>query len=124
MAPSAMPTSTNTVRANGTGTVRGRPAMAATATATTEPEINPAGMPVELTAMPPAAPIARASAVRRTRVRSNGTGLGFIATVGPPDRFGVLAMTFRPLIRPLIQSTGPPLGLGGPVHYNDRREER
>ena len=45
-APSRIPTSTKHSRAIGTGIFMGRPASAATATASIEPETNPPGKPI------------------------------------------------------------------------------
>jgi hypothetical protein len=50
-----MPISTKQTRASVSGTKTGLPASAATATASTEPEISPAGKPTAVKASPPAA---------------------------------------------------------------------
>ena len=54
-----MPISTKQTRAIGDGTRIGRPASAAIATASTEPETRPAGIPSLAKAMPPAAAISK-----------------------------------------------------------------
>src|SRR5262245_12977708 len=72
-APSEMPTSTEIARDNATGTVTGRPASAATATASSEPMTRPAGKPSHPNTMPPTAAIDSVSAVR------NSTSLAGVA---------------------------------------------
>src|SRR5689334_19797356 len=63
--PKVMPMHTNTTRASGTGIATGLPAMAAAPTATTEPEISPAGTPSRSNTTPPT--VAKISASRRRR---------------------------------------------------------
>src|SRR6185436_4891823 len=75
-APSEMPTSTEIVRDNATGTVTGRPASAATATASSEPMTRPAGKPSHASTTPPNAAIDSVSAVR------NSTSLAGLADGG------------------------------------------
>ena len=71
MAPSRMPISTRHTRVTGAGTCIGRPASAAMETASTEPEMMPAGIPSMAKLTPPAAAIASVSAVCN---RSRGEG--------------------------------------------------
>ena len=59
-----MPTSTEITRDSGAGTISGRPASAAAATDSSEPEIRPAGKPISVNTAPPAAAISSVSAVR------------------------------------------------------------
>src|SRR5690349_16640296 len=63
------------MRASGSGTRIGRPSKAAVATATTEPDTNPAGKPSNVNVRPPASAIASVSAVS-IRMRRNA---GFMA---------------------------------------------
>src|SRR5271165_6962234 len=70
-APSCMPITTKQTRASGAGTLTGRRSNAAAATASTDPQINPAGKPTSVNATPPASAMASVSAVS-TSVRRAG----------------------------------------------------
>jgi hypothetical protein len=79
-----MPTSTKQIRASASGTCMGRPASAATATASIEPATSPAGKPISAKASPPAAAISRVSAAGRdARSGDKDGGIG-----GPEFRAG------------------------------------
>ena len=74
-APSRMPITTKQTRASGAGTLTGRRSNAAAATASTDPQINPAGKPTRVNATPPASAMTSVSAVARS-VRGVGMGGG------------------------------------------------
>ena len=77
IAPSRMPIIRKQRRATGSGTFIGRPIRAAIATASTEPETSPAGMPRKTKATPPAAATSRVSAVAsRSRRGEMAAGIG------------------------------------------------
>jgi hypothetical protein len=85
-APREIPTSTEITRDSGAGTVIGRPASAATATASNEPMTNPAGRPRKARMLPPAAPTANVSAVRSSVCFDERVG-GVIAAINAAPRF-------------------------------------
>jgi hypothetical protein len=61
-APSRIPISTKHTRASGIGIFIGRPASAATAVASMEPDTRPAGTPIHIKPSPPTAAISSVSA--------------------------------------------------------------
>ena len=70
-------------RASGSGTLIGRPISAAIATASTEPDTRPAGMPRSTNAMPPSAANSMVSTVASSSRR--GERAADIDRFGGPD---------------------------------------
>ena len=87
-APSSMPISTKQIRASHSGTRVGRRNRAAVATASTEPETRPAGTPISVKVIPPAAAIASVSTTGRMswRVGSSGSIGAVIHAASVPRR--------------------------------------
>jgi len=77
-APSSMPISMKHRRASHSGILVGRPASAAHATASTDPETSPAGTPIRLKPTPPAPATASVSATCRNSWRLGGRGSIFV----------------------------------------------
>ena len=93
-APSEMPTSTEMTRDNGAGTISGRPASAAAATDSSDPEISPAGKPIHVNRAPPTAAISSVSAVRSI-VRRETTEIAIAAINAVPVRSRQMALGWR-----------------------------
>src|SRR4051812_32972415 len=75
IAPNRVPIMTKATRVTGAGTRVGRPASDAIATASTDPETSPAGIPSQAKETPPAAAISRVSSGGRMLRGAAGNGI-------------------------------------------------